>query len=68
YNLLKIIQKYIKRGVGKLDDNLMDLINVGNFTKIAVKRFEENIVNKTNYIESVRRERLGEKSSFKEEK
>ncbi|MFU7514737.1 hypothetical protein [Clostridium sp. HCS.1] len=51
-----------------MDDNLMDLINVGNFTKIAVKRFEENIVNKTNYIESVRRERLGEKSSFKEEK
>ena len=46
----------------------MDLINVGNFTKIAVKRFEENIVNKKDYIESVKRNRLGENNSFKEEK
>lgn len=31
-----------------------DLINIGNFTKNAVKNFEQNIVNKTNYLESVK--------------
>lgn len=51
-----------------MDNNLMDLINVGNFTKIAVKRFEENIVNKTNYLESVKESRLGEEYNFKEDK
>ena len=50
-----------------MDKNLLDLCNVGNFTKIAVKRFEENIVNKTNYLESVKKSSLGEEYDFKED-
>ena len=48
-----------------MDNNLIDLVNVGNFTKIAVKKFEENIVNKTNYLESLKESRLGEEYNFK---
>ena len=50
-----------------MDKNLLDLCNVGNFTKIAVKRFEENIVNKTNYLESAKKSSLGEEYDFKED-
>lgn len=30
------------------------IANAGNFTKNAVENFEENIVNKTNYLENVK--------------
>jgi len=51
-----------------MNKDLIDLSNVGNFTKIAVKRFEQNIVNETNYLESVAKNKLGEEYDFKEEK
>ena len=31
----------------------LDMRNIGNFTKNAVENFEENIVNKHNYLEEV---------------
>ncbi|EEH97727.1 hypothetical protein PMY56_16330 [Clostridium tertium] len=36
-----------------MSEEYSDLINIGNFTRNAVKSFEKNIVNKTNYLESV---------------
>lgn len=51
-----------------MNNKLLDMSNIGNFTKIAVKKFEENIVNKTNYLESVNNSNLGEKDDFKEDK
>ncbi|WP_291650673.1 hypothetical protein [Clostridium sp.] len=36
-----------------MSEHYTDLSNIGNFTKNAVKIFEKNIVNKTNYLESV---------------
>lgn len=30
-----------------------DLNNIGNFTKNAVKEFENNIISKTNYLETI---------------
>lgn len=33
--------------------NYSNISRVGNFTKNAVKKFENNIVNQTNYIEKV---------------
>ncbi|WP_195264598.1 hypothetical protein [Clostridium sp. 1001275B_160808_H3] len=36
-----------------MNEKYSDLINIGNFTRNAVKNFEKNIVNKTNYLESV---------------
>ena len=35
------------------NDNYSNISRVGNFTKNAVKKFENNIVNQTNYIEKV---------------
>ena len=34
-------------------DNFENMARVGNFTKNAVENFEENIVNKKNYLEEV---------------
>ncbi|WP_167349598.1 hypothetical protein [Clostridium nigeriense] len=51
-----------------MDKSLIDLSNIGNFTKIAVKNFENNIVNKTDYLESVKRNKLGNEYDFKEDK
>ena len=51
-----------------MDKSLVDISNVGNFTKIAAKRFEENIVNKTNYLESIKTSKLKEEYEFKEDK
>ncbi|MDV4152757.1 hypothetical protein R0131_18160 [Clostridium sp. AL.422] len=51
-----------------MKNNFTDLSNVGNFTKLSVKRFEENIVNKTNYLESVAKNRLGQEYTFEEDK
>jgi hypothetical protein len=51
-----------------MSKSLIDISNVGNFTKIAVKRFEDNIVNKTNYLESVKTSKLGEEYNFMEDK
>lgn len=48
--------------------NNNDLSNVGNFTKIAVKRFEKNIVEETNYLDSVKKNKLGEEYDFSEDK
>lgn len=36
---------------------------IGNYTKSAVKSFEENIVNKENYLENVE-EKLNNKHNF----
>lgn len=36
-----------------MNEHYNDLSNIGNFTKNAIKDFEKNIVNKTNYLESV---------------
>lgn len=52
-----------------MNNDLLDISNIGNFTKNAVKKFEENIVNKTNYLESVNNtSKLGEEYNFKEDK
>lgn len=51
-----------------MNNKLLDMSNLGNFTKIAVKKFEENIVNKTNYLESLNNSNLGEEYDFKEDK
>lgn len=51
-----------------MSKSFIDISNVGNFTKLAVKKFENNIVNKTNYLESVKESRLGEEYNFKEDK
>lgn len=42
--------------MSKKNDNekFVNMINVGNFTKHAVENFEENIVNKKNYLEEVK--------------
>ncbi|MBD7916415.1 hypothetical protein H9660_14825 [Clostridium sp. Sa3CUN1] len=44
------------------------MTNIGNFTKIAVKNFEENIVDKVNYLESVNRSPLKKECKFEEDK
>ena len=51
-----------------MDKSLVDISNAGNFTKIAAKRFEENIVNKTNYLESIKTNKSREEYEFKEDK
>ena len=51
-----------------MNNDLLDISNIGNFTKNAVKKFEENIVNKTNYLESINTSKLGEEYNFKEDK
>ncbi|MGG7143201.1 hypothetical protein ACQPVP_07010 [Clostridium nigeriense] len=51
-----------------MKNSLNDISNIGNFTKIAVKKFENNIVNKTNYLESVKTSKLGEEYNFMEDK
>lgn len=51
-----------------MSKSLVDISNVGNFTKIAVKNFENNLVNKTNYLESVKTSKLGEEYNFMEDK
>ena len=38
-----------------LNKNSISLYQVGNFTKHAVKNFEENIVNQHNYLEKVQK-------------
>lgn len=40
-----------------MNESFNDLSNIGNFTKNAVKNFEKNIVNQTNYLESVEADR-----------
>lgn len=50
-------------------NNKLDYMNnIGNFTKIAVKNFEENIVNKVNYLESVNKNTFKKESKFEEDK
>jgi len=51
-----------------MSKSLIDICNVGNFTKIAVKKFENNIVNERNYLESVKTSKLGEEYNFMEDK
>lgn len=51
-----------------MDKSLIDLSNVGNFTKSAVKSFENNIVNKTNYLENIKRNRFQDEYKLKEDK
>lgn len=42
--------------------------NIRNFTKLAVKNFESNIVTKTDYLESIKERNLSGEYSFKEDK
>ncbi|VYU62130.1 Uncharacterised protein [Clostridium tertium] len=51
-----------------MDKSLIEGNNIGNFTKLAVEKFESNIVNKTNYLESIKENRLEGEYSFKEDK
>lgn len=51
-----------------MDKSLVDISNIGNFTKIAVENFENNIVSKTNYLESIKENKLGDEYNFKEDK
>lgn len=51
-----------------MDNKINDFSNIGNFTKIAVKKFEKNIVDKTNYLDSVKKNKLGEEYDFMEDK
>lgn len=50
-----------------MDKSSLDMNNIGNFTKISVKRFEGNVVNKTNYLRNVHTNKLGEEYKFKED-
>ena len=35
--------------------NIINIAQVGNFTKNAVKTFEKNIVNETDYLEEIKK-------------
>lgn len=37
----------------KISDEDIEIMNIGNFTRLAVQRFEENIVNQKNFLEKV---------------
>ena len=45
------------------NDNDININNVGNFIKNAVKNFENNITTQTDYIEKVERIRKEDKNS-----
>lgn len=45
------MEKNIKSNTNNL--NGLDVSKIGNYTKGAIKSFEENIVNQTNYLEKV---------------
>lgn len=51
-----------------MDKSLIESNNIGNFTKLAVKKFESNIVSKTNYLESIKENRLSDEYNFKGDK
>lgn len=51
-----------------MDKSVIESNNIGNFTKLAVEKFESNIVNKTNYLESIKENRLSDEYKFKEGK
>lgn len=49
----------------KDSSSMMNMSKVGNYTKDAVKQFEENIVNKHNYLEEVNENLSKTHSNFK---
>lgn len=41
--------------------NFLNIAQVGNFTKKAVENFEENIINRKNYLEKVKEDSKSKK-------